>query len=246
MIFLILNHKLLKTGLLLIFVFWSSALTAQVPIDLDAMKSRFPNEKLIILNNEQHMNISTSKKGLEITNNYVSQTLYLTDRAQEYSSESISYSSTWEEITDVEAKTLIPAGKKYKALEVDDFSVSKPVSDGLFYDDYEQLSFHYRGLQEGAISSLSYNEKIKDPHFLGGFHFRTYAPTEKSVLTATFPSSVKLKYIFRGSQDGITFTETVKGGMTTYRWEAENMAKIPYEADAPNIRYYAPHILLYV
>ncbi|MCX6350294.1 MAG: DUF3857 domain-containing protein, partial [Bacteroidetes bacterium] len=185
-----------------------------------------------------------------ITNTRVNQTLYLTERAQEYAERSIYYSGTFNTITYVRAFSLFPHpnGKKYLEADVSEVVDKHPMTDGIFYDDNKSKFFIYPGLMAGAISNLVYQETINDVHFMDGFYFSTYKTTVNSEYSINYPADlVSVKYFFIGDSSKIKFTKTKnKEGYTILNFEAKNLLKIPYERDAPNIRNYVPHVIPYI
>lgn len=219
--------------------------SAQDNVSLDEYKKRYPNAKVVQLELSEKVNISTGSKGLTITTHHDSRVLYLTDRAQEYSDKYI-YSDSFEVISDVDAYTMQPGPKGYKKADKADLVESREVDDDHFYDDQQQKKITFKGLKEGSISELSYEEKTQDPHFLSGFFFQEFMPVEHALFQVTVPASVKLKYKVFGDSSYVHLTMSHDGKNTVYTWESKQVPKLEYEGDAPSFRLYMPHVLLYI
>lgn len=221
-------------------------LQAQEKIDLAEYKSRFPNEDIVHLKMEEKVIVKVKGGKLDITSRNYTSNLFLTDRANEYASAKIYFSESFQELGRINAETIIPEKNSYKNLPAKENESNSSISSGSFYDDHRSKTIMFPGLQPGARTVLSYDEKIKDPHFLGGFHFQRYAPIRQATYSVEFPNEVKIKYIFIGDSSNISFTQKTKGNTTTYTWTASNIDKLPYERDAPDMLYYIPHVILYM
>lgn len=161
-----------------------------------------------------------------------------------YANESIHYDS-FSEITNIDAYTLIPSTNK--KIPVDYIETKREFDNGIFYSDQESKSFFFPAVTKGAETHLSYNEIIKDPHFLDLFRFGTYVPTEKAELKLTFPSNVKIGYKqFHTEGFTVDFTENTQEKTTTYTWTANNVEGLKLEENSEEPLHFMPHIIVYI
>lgn len=219
---------------------------AQKQIDAEAYRKQFPNEQMVELNLSEQMQISTTSTGIQVTSKHSSQVLYLTERAPDYANKYLSYYEQFQKIEDVEGAVLTQTEKGYKKTGKATVIESKAIDEAHFYDDQRELKLTFPGLKSGAVTELNYTEQMFDAHHVGGFFFQKFVPIEKARFEVTFPNSVKLRYIIRGDSSKLKLSKRSEGKNTIFTWEAENMAKLPYESDAPNMRYYIPHVLIYI
>lgn len=236
--------KLSLLSFMCMFAFTS--LLAQEKINFSEYKTKFPNDDVVHLNLEEKVIVKIKGGKLDITSQNYTSNLFLTERANEYASAKIYFSASLQEIGKINAQSIIPDKNAYKTLNAEEKKATSSISSGSFYDDHLSKTIMFPGLQAGARTVLSYDEKIKDPHFLGGFHFRRYAPIQSATFSVEFPSNVKIKYIFIGDSSKVNFSKKTNGKITNYTWEAKNIEKLPYENDAPDLLYYTPHVILYM
>jgi len=219
---------------------------AQPDVDLQEFKKRFPSDDACTLHVHEHIKIGIRRDKLDITNETRTDLLYLNDNSRRYASRSVYYYDQFQEIPEITASSYIPQDKKYKKFEVKNIYSRKPVRDGIFYDDFQEKYFLFSGLKEGAITTIAYTEKLKDPHFIGSYYFSGYFPVIESQFRVTFPKDVVVKYLFYGDTTGIRFTSTESRGEITWSWEGKNLARLPDDNDSPKPAYYTPHVIVYI
>ncbi len=219
---------------------------AQLKVNYGEMKSKYPNDEVLLLNQIEKIDIGISGDKLSIEVEHQEDNMFLNERASYYAEKKIHYSDFFEEIYDIEAFSYIPEGSKFQKRKVSSIKTEKPSSAGIFYDDTYVKSFTYEGAKIGAMGSVHYKRKIKDPHVIGGFMFGHYMPVQHAEFSVTFPESVKLKYKTYGDVSGIEFQQTTSKGKTTYTWRANDLKAHPYESRSQNIRYSAPQVFLFV
>ncbi|MGZ5304099.1 MAG: DUF3857 domain-containing protein [Bacteroidia bacterium] len=235
------------TGFLLAVCFGCPVISfAQKEINAEEYRKQFPNDQVVELSLSEEMLIQTTSGGIQVTSKHNSQVLYLTDRAPDYANKYLSYYEQFQKIQEVEGEVLTPSAKGYKKSGIATVIESKGIDKQHFYDDQQELKLTFPGLKSGAITNMQYTENMFDAHHVGGFFFQKYVPVQKAQFKVVFPSNVKLQYILRGDTSALKFSERTEGKNTIYTWSAENIAKLPYETDAPNMRYYIPHVLIYI
>lgn len=236
---------------LFLFVGWmvtgASAL-AQPSFDYETIKAKFPDKDYYMLNKSQSIVISEVKGQLKMENKEVSDILYLSERSTRAAEKTVPRFTAFSKLNKLEAKTWVPvAPGKMKAVPVEKILTRKPTKDGIFYDDGEESYFLYPSLVQGAVASLEVEEEITDPHLLGTYLFATGIPVGESVFKVTFPEQVKVNYkLLNDEKKVVEVKEEHRKGKTTFTFTARNIDEIKFEENAPDFRYYAPHLIVYI
>ena len=215
---------------------------------LALLKERFKSQKVVYLSEKEHLNIVTKDNTYSIFSDVEWEMMYLTDKGNSYSDQSI-YFSKFTEIKDIKALSFLPKSRPgaFKKVKVTKFETEDVFSNSYFFHDSKKIKFTFPGTEEGTKIKLSYREKIKDPRFLGQTFFISFLPKVHSKYSVSFPSNVDLKYkMFNMEGHPIKFETTTKKGKTTYSWTVENQDAFESVRNAPNIKYYAPHLALYI
>ncbi|WP_094766269.1 DUF3857 domain-containing protein [Aquimarina agarivorans] len=154
-------------------------------------KDKYPNANFVRLLDEIKIDVSLNNNDLEISQHIREDNLYMSAGATYGSKRAIHYSSFFE-VDDVKASSLVFDGGKYKEIPVTDF-VQKDDMNTSFYDDSKTINFIYPRLHEGAKTSLSYSQKIKNPRFLNALYFGLNAPIAKSKFTLSVDNEIELE-----------------------------------------------------
>ena len=220
-------------------------LVAQPAIDLNAYQTKYKDDDIVFLKDEEECTIDLSGNEVKIKNRSYSEMLFLQGKSSKYGQRDISYVNYFSEIIDLKAYTLLPNGKGgYKKLKVSEFEERKNTSEGVFYDDVNVKSFNFQQPEPGAIGVTDYTEKMKDPHFLGKFYFALGAPIEHSSFTVKVHKDIDLKYVLKNPGTDIVFTETREGNYNIYKWTRENAPKVKGEGQAKAVSYEIPHVII--
>lgn len=205
-------------------------------------QKKYPSSNLINLKNEKTILIELDNDSILISQTILTEDLFLNKAAAQYSEESLSY-STFFELGKVEASSHNLVDGKYVESKVSDFR-TKDELNGAFYDDVKSLNFIYPNLDTGSKTSLYYEEKIKNPRFVGAFYFGGYFPILNSKLTIIVDSGIDLEFKeFNVKGIAISFTKTEKRNKTVFVWETKNIDGIKMEEGTPSINNYYPHIV---
>lgn len=220
--------------------------------NFEALKALYPNENVVTLLNKEHISINFNDDKWDISTEIDDQMMYLNDlAAQSFADKSISYSS-FEDITDIKACTLIPETKgkksKYTTMQVKDIGTNDVMLNGVFFADYKEKKWVFPAVQTGAITELSYKQTSKDPHMTSPFFFGSYyGPTLNSQYSVTVPDHIKITYKLLGKNtEKINLSQKKVGNQTTYTWSMADLDKSDYESDAPAGGYSEPHIVVYI
>lgn len=215
-------------------------------IDLDQIRTQYPEDDAVFLFQREHLHIEQSLTGeLNVWLESEKETLILNASHIAFSNDAIFYTS-FSSIENIEAETKVPVSKnKYRSAPVTDIEEQNVLESGIFYSDYKRKKIVYPAVENGSILRLRYEERLSDLHMLSPFYFDSYAPVLESEYSVTFPASVELAYVLYGqNQQQIQFEESKSNGFTTYTWRAKNMPKFTTEEGAPSKNYYSPHVIV--
>jgi transglutaminase-like putative cysteine protease len=212
--------------------------------DYEQLKKKYGDENAVFLKREDHATVKISDGELKIFSDQSEDMLMLSEKANIYGEKAIYY-SYFNDISDIEANTLVPQKGKFKSVKVRNIVEKNDISEGNFYDDSKSKNFVYSDIQPGARTVLSYREETKEPRFFGSFYFSSYVPTAQAEFSVTFPKEVTLSYkLFGADEKTVHFTQTENRNTITYTWKATDVRKYQLEEESPNIRYYEPHIIV--
>ncbi len=216
-------------------------------IDDKIVRQQFPEAEVVFLKNDEHLTIDFKNDKWDIARTVQEEMFYLENVGQMYSEKSIYYSS-FDSVTDITAKTLVPIKKgKFKEHQVENIDTKDVMMGSVFYSDHKQKKFIFPAVQPGAITSLEYTEKTEEPYLLGSFYFRSYAPVLSANFSVSFPKNIEITYKLLGKNtDNIQFQQSEEKDWITYTWTAENVEEFEPEENAPSSSYYAPHVVVYI
>lgn len=205
--------------------------------------------KGLVIEQKQHVDISFDDKGeLSIISRVYEETQFFDNTASLYREQSIGYSSTFSEISDIEAYSYVfTEKKKYKKIQVNDFVTTDSKSSGVFYDDQKRINFLFPALQANSKTTLTYTKKFREPRLWGYFMFSSNFPVVNSVFTVKAPLNVHLKFQEFGiNEDHLSFTKERKGKHHIYTWHATELPKIQLSKGANGILHTAPHLIIHI
>lgn len=219
---------------------------AQAPSDFELLKKKYPGEKAVILNDQEDILIEVENNRYKITENILKETYIIQSAGSAFTEDEV-YTSHFHKIIGIDAKTLVPEGNKYREKRVEKFIDKKSSSDNIFYDEVIAKSFVFPSVQPGAITSLKFSRELTCPSMLGSFFFKWHLPCEVSKISIKADKRAKLKFkLFNVDPSYLDFKHQDKGRYNIYTWTAKNIKASPYESDAPDIRYYYPHVAYYI
>lgn len=218
--------------------------TAQTP---DEVKQVFPGKDLVFVKYNENLRIFI-KNGVPVAEgNDEKEIMILSERnASAYSLYKV-YHSGYNELTNLDAYTMVPNGEKYKKVKVTDQKTTSSYSNSVFYDDVQETSFNFPALTQNAIEHIEYSQFHKDAHLLTPFYLPGSLPVLNASYTITVPNDIVIKYIVKNDAKGIfQFTTEKKKKETIYRWTAKNIKGDENFGNAPDSRYFVPHIIIYI
>lgn len=219
-------------------------------VDEEAIKTQFPEAEVVFLQKKEHLKINYDEGEWDILKKVHEDQYFLDNSQQLYGEKSIFYSS-FEEVTRLDAETLVPIKKgrrtKYESKKVTKVETEDMMMGGIFYSDYKRKKVVFPAVQKGAITKLAYTEVTHQPYLLSGFYFGQHLPVLTSTYSVSFPEQVTITHKLLGENtDHIRFEEKKENGVVTYTWIAENLAAVKGEAGAPSSSYYEPHVVIHI
>lgn len=156
-------------------------------------------------------------------------------------------SSNFIELAKISGYTLVPSGNKYQKKEIKEFEKKDNTDRNVFYDDQKTYSFTYPSAQVGAIMVLDYQLVYKEPRFMGSYFWANYIPIETEEIKIIVPKSINIHYkLFNADKITLEFAKEEKKNEIVYTWKSKNRKPKTRYDDAPDYRYYEPHLLFYI
>ncbi len=218
-------------------------------IQLAELQEKYSDEYAVFLSKNEHIHIKTKGNSYEIYNDISWEMLYLSDKAKAFANQTVQFSD-FIEIQNLKAYSFMPVGGNpdhLKKVKVNEFTTEDVYSGSYFFHDNKQIAFQYPGSEAGTKIKCSYRENIKDPKFLGSSFLMSYLPTLHSQYSISFPSNVDVKFKLFNTEDfEFEHTKITKGGITTLSWKAENKEAYERVSGGPSLRYYTPHLVMYI
>jgi hypothetical protein len=233
--------------LIVLLLFFTFEAVGQNPTeDLQKYLQLYPGAQAITLEEKVDLHFEIKDDSLFIYEDHYEETFYLQDLASYWGDEELGYSS-FSEITNLKASTLVPNGNKYKEIKVKEFKVEDELSSSIFLDDQKNITFSFKGIQKGAITKLSYRIILKDEHLLGGEFLQSFIPLLHKSYSIIADEDVKIAMAeFNLDQIEYTFTESNSKGNNIYTWDLKNIEDLKRESWSPSIAWYGAHIIPYV
>src|SRR5688572_17477963 len=231
----------------LLFLWVAGSAQKTTPVDLKEYQKKYPDDNAIWLNKKEVNQVKIEGSELKVYTETFEEMLMLNEKGAVYADKAIYY-SYFSKILKIDAKTLVPTEKGgYKTIKVDKISTTNDISGGVFFDDNKSKSFVFSGIEPGARTVVNYKEVLNEPRFFGAFFFNSYIPTVQAEFSVVVPKGVKIRYkLFGITEEELEFQKYESGKGTTYTWKVKNMKRYQLESDAPNMKYYSPHVVVLI
>ncbi|MBJ6108618.1 DUF3857 domain-containing protein [Hymenobacter sp. BT523] len=236
-----------STLFLSLFLLVGLAAQAQAPgATVAEMKKQYPGEKAVYLEMRQDLTVEIRNDSVQVLARHHADMLHLDEQSGAYANDRV-FSSHFNRLQKLEARTMVPNGDKFKAVKVTDFKDKFEIQSGVFFDDTRSTSFSFPAVSPGARTITDYTVKHVDARFVMPFFVGSYVPVRHAELTITAPRGVVIGYkTFHAENTPIKYTKEEKGSQVIYRWTADNLTSPPREDDGPEASYYLPHIVFFV
>ena len=211
----------------------------------DEIAAKYPNDYAVIQNYTKEIKISLRDGQPFAESKTEQEILALSDKANGMYNRQYVFNSSYNQLTNLEAYTKVPDGKKYTKIKVTDIKTQNSRSNSVFYDDSKESSFDLPSLVKVAIGYVGYTEEHKDVHLLSPFYCVSYMPVVHEKFTISFPANMQLKYTIRNDANKIIqVDEDNKGSQHTYTFTANDVKPSDRFSNAPSYAYYEPHIII--
>lgn len=210
------------------------------------LKAVYKDEPAVFLDHSETVSIQVKDDSLVMVATNSEQILYLKEQSDAFVNRKV-HGSHFQEAFDLKAKTMVWEKNKYRDFNVTSFQKKADQDDGIFYDDSYNYAFSFPALAMQNISELEYKIRYKDPRFMPGFIFGNFLPQEKTSYSIKTTKDVDLVYqVINDPNNEIQFKKYEKGTAVYYEWSATNTKAFKTESNSPSIRYYVPHLIVYV
>ena len=235
------------TGALLASIFSVSAVMSsglsKPEEEFNNYYDKYPDEAAIYTLRKQEVNYTLVNDSIVTTILVYEELLHLGDNTGRYAGEKV-YTSSFIEVSNLKAYTLVPEKRKYKKIDVVEFKKSFDTNSGVFYDDTKEISFTYPSVQKGVKTILEYTKTIKDPRMIGMYFFDTYLPVDKAVYTVIYDDRLDVSPKFN-NVESLKINEEkskVSDNQSSLTYTARHIDKIKFERSCPSYNYMAASV----
>lgn len=211
-----------------------------------SIKSKYQDDPAVFVERTEVLSIIPKEDSLEILADVFEDMLHLKENADAFSAGRV-YGSHFTQVKTIKAKTMVWDRNRFREMIVSDFKKNSDRDAGIFYDDSYYYSFSYPSVAMGNRTQLQYSSVIKDPRFIPGYIFPTYAPQAKVSYTVKTTKDVELVYtVINDPGHRINFKKFTKNGFDYYEWTSADVPVRRHEESSPSLRYFEPHVICYV
>lgn len=236
-----------KQSLLMATLFVCISATAQD--DNINLQEKYKNFNAVMTDNSEHLVIKYDSKAGEFDarSNVREERLMISDMSPGMYNTQTIYHSYFSKLDEVSGVTLVPDKKGFRTIKAKDYATKNSEHESVFYDDTKETEVSFSGLVPDARTRIDYTIYHRDLHFLPTFYFQEYTPVVKSTFKITAPKFMKIKFVLVGEYAAkVKQTTEEDGSNMIYTWTAEDLPAIKSYTDAPNVSYYALHIMPYI
>ncbi len=201
-------------------------------------RKKYPDEAAIYVVRKQEVNYRLVDDVVVTTIYVYEELLHLGDNTTRYAGDKV-YTSSFVEVSDLKAYTLVPQKKKYNKVDVVDFKESYDANSDVFYNDTKEISFTYPSVQKGVKTVLQYTKTIKDSRMMGMYFFNTYLPVDKAVYKVVYDDKMVIEPRLNNVADLEIKEEISKFSETqsSLTYTSKNIDKIKFEKNCPSYSY---------
>lgn len=212
---------------------------------LQEVQARYPNEAAVFLNYKTELRLFLQNDTPAAERKQVNDLMILSEKNAGLFARSAVYHSGFNQLTAMDAYTVVPGSKK--KIPIGQTKTQNSTSRSIFYDDVKETSFDYPSLTQGAIAHIEYTQLLKEAHLITPFSYGAGIPGWNVTFTAIVPENIEIKYIVKNDPKGLLKLSTEKKrGTTYYTWSMQHVKNEDSYGDAPDDRYYEPHVIVYI
>ena len=234
---------LLLIGIFALSSQMSYGLSSKPEDEFTSYLNKYPNEAAIYTLRRQDVSYALVNDSVITTIRIYDEMLHLSENTVRYAGEKV-FSSSFLEITDLKAYTLVPQKKKYDRVDVVDFKKSYDTKSDVFYDDTREITFTFPSVQKGVKTVVEYTKTLKDPRMIGLFYFNTYLPVDKAEYSVVYDQRMDIRpqYNNTGNMMIAEKKSPFSQGQMRITFSAENIEKIKFESKCPSYAYLATSV----
>ena len=225
----------------------SIGLAAQEPQEmLDKYGQHYKDQAGVYIKLNTTIRIKRTDEGIVATRSVEQERLALKAPASQGDIEEVGYSKLVP-LDKINAWTMVPREKGYKKVTVTDFTHRDEVGQRIFHDDSRNVQFLFPGMAKGAITHIDYTLSYPDARMITGHYFASVDPVEQSTITVIADKDIDVvASLFHIPEGAVKHERTMERGQVVQRWTMTDVDAMQFEDEAPNIRYYLPHLQLMV
>lgn len=232
-----------REWIICLIVFSSFNLYAQDYEEYVQLKKKYSGESIVQLLKLQNYSIKINKGKLEVYQTTSEKFIFL-KKAMSTPFEQSIYTSEFYELESFEANTYRLEGEKYKKIPVKEYIEKTNTGGYSFYDDQKKLKFIFHGITEGSVVVLTTKMKIKEPRLLKTVFLSWMYPIQKLRITFDCDSDVNIDLLkFNMENTDVKIQVSENRGTKTYSLKMDDIKGTLLEDNAPDIRYFLPHIV---
>lgn len=209
-------------------------------------KTKYPDESVVVLDYHVTYDIELNKHGeVEIVLTTEEKRLVISDRSVFEYSDKV-YSSSFKELEEIEAYSLINENNRYKKREAAVSKEKDNLGNSIFSDDLKVNHISYSGLNEGAQIVIKTKHRISDPFFLRSFRLYLGVPINNVTFSVKVDERIDLGLKYFNFEQEVKPTIKNKGRSTIYEWQFNDIEDLDFESDMPSAQNYISEISVYI
>jgi hypothetical protein len=211
--------------------------------EFKSFQKQYPEEAAVITKHRQVITVDIENDSLHILVEKTEEVLHLNQQSKALIEDKV-FIYHFNELIDIQAKTMVPDGKNYREVWVEDYKEKYEQGSGVFYDDTRSLSFFYPQVAAGVKTYQKTVIRIIKPEFFPGFYFGSFLPVHYAELVLRIDPRVDIDFkMFNTESLEVEQEEYTADSYQVIKWTAEQLPALKFENDAPQLAYYAPHII---
>lgn len=237
----------LRLALSACVVWWSAGQACgQAPDVWKKAKDVFSDAPAVYLKRSHDLNLVVEGDSLIASTEVVEDVIHLRENTGSVAQNRV-YGNHFSEVSGLKASTLVWDKNRYRENDVTAFRKNSNRDQSIFFDDSYYYSFDYPSVSMHNRTVLKYRHRYREVRFVPGFIFGSYLPQLESVFTIRAQKGVELRAEVLNDPDRrVHMTRKEQGNYVVYTYRAENVPAIQTMDDAPEIRHYVPHLVLYI
>ena len=213
--------------------------------DMDHFILKYPGESQVLINGKRTYTITKGKEGLDIRLKVLRDRLITKSGAITSFSEEVYSDSTATEIMEIEAYSLVPENGKYRKYKVDQFYEKDDLSGVSFNSDGKNLQFYFPKTGKKVVTHLEYETQLKVDYFLPSVFTAMFFPYEHFEVELIVDNDIDMQIDpYHINEGDMVYTVDKGKRTTTHHWVFDEVAAVDYQNDAPDPRWYLPHLIM--